>query len=111
MIDAEGVSESTITSWGSCRPGWGHVATERGLLTTPAHSTRTGTGWYGEGAAVLVWKRSTQSAGGQEFTRAGGVWLDGDAFHVTAPHETGAGGTAAIQQALAAAKANPEDVG
>ncbi|MFZ5819748.1 MAG: beta-ketoacyl-[acyl-carrier-protein] synthase family protein, partial [Chloroflexota bacterium] len=40
-----------------------------------------------------------------------GYGATADAFHVTAPHENGAGGAAAIRQALAMAEANLEEVG
>ena len=45
------------------------------------------------------------------YAELAGYGSTADAFHVTAPHEKGEGGRAAILQALASAEANPEDVG
>lgn len=66
----------------------------------------------GEGAAVLVLERegSARKRGATIHAELAGYASTADAFHVTAPHENGEGGTAAILQALAAAHANPADV-
>jgi len=66
----------------------------------------------GEGAAVLVLEResSARKRGAAIHAELAGYASTADAFHVTAPHENGEGGTAAILQALAAAQANPADV-
>jgi 3-oxoacyl-[acyl-carrier-protein] synthase II len=67
----------------------------------------------GEGAGVLVIEResSARERGATIHAELAGYGSTADAFHVTAPHENGEGGAAAIRQALASARANPEDVG
>lgn len=67
----------------------------------------------GEGAAVLVLEteRHARARGAEILAELAGYGATADAFHVTAPDENGAGGAAAIRLALAAARANPEEVG
>ena len=67
----------------------------------------------GEGAAVIVLERESQARarGARIYAELAGYGSTADAFHVTAPHEKGEGGRAAILQALSSAGANPEDVG
>jgi 3-oxoacyl-(acyl-carrier-protein) synthase len=67
----------------------------------------------GEGAAVLVLEGEShaKARGATILAELAGYGSTADAFHVTAPHEKGEGGSAAILQALASAKAKPEDVG
>ena len=67
----------------------------------------------GEGAAVLVLEREShaKARGAHIYAELAGYGATADAFHVTAPHENGEGGAAAIRQALHSAGANPEDVG
>lgn len=67
----------------------------------------------GEGAAVLVLERedAARKRGATIYAELAGYGSTADAFHVTAPHENGEGGSAAIRQALESARANPEDVG
>jgi 3-oxoacyl-(acyl-carrier-protein) synthase len=67
----------------------------------------------GEGAAVLVLETESRAKarGANILAELAGYGSTADAFHVTAPHENGAGGAAAILQALASAEANPEDIG
>jgi beta-ketoacyl-acyl-carrier-protein synthase II len=67
----------------------------------------------GEGAAVLVLERESRARarGARIYAELAGYGSTADAFHVTAPHEKGEGGRAAILQALASAGANPADVG
>ncbi len=67
----------------------------------------------GEGAAVLVLEREShaRARGIRIYAELAGYGSTADAFHVTAPHDQGEGGRAAILQALASAEANPEDVG
>src|SRR5574341_1049090 len=67
----------------------------------------------GEGAAVLVLEREShaKARGANILAELAGYGATADAFHVTAPHEKGEGGAAAIRQALASAQANLEDVG
>jgi 3-oxoacyl-(acyl-carrier-protein) synthase len=67
----------------------------------------------GEGAAVLVLESEShaKARGANILAELAGYGSTADAFHVTAPHEQGAGGAAAIRQALATARAKLEDVG
>jgi beta-ketoacyl-acyl-carrier-protein synthase II len=67
----------------------------------------------GEGAAVLVLERedAARKRGATIFAELAGYGSTADAFHVTAPHENGEGGSAAMRAALESARANPEDVG
>jgi len=67
----------------------------------------------GEGAAVLVLEREShaKARGTNILAELAGYGSTADAFHVTAPHEDGIGGAAAIRQALDTAEANPEDIG
>jgi beta-ketoacyl-acyl-carrier-protein synthase II len=66
----------------------------------------------GEGAAVLVLEElehaKTRSA--EVLGELAGYGSTGDAFHITAPHEQGVGGAAAMRLALNDAKLNPGDV-
>lgn len=66
----------------------------------------------GEGAGVLVLERETaaRKRGATIYAELAGYGSTADAFHVTAPHENGEGGSAAILQALASAHAEPKDV-
>lgn len=67
----------------------------------------------GEGAAVLVLETEShaKARSANILAELAGYGSTADAFHVTAPHENGAGGAAAIRQALTAARANPEELG
>jgi 3-oxoacyl-(acyl-carrier-protein) synthase len=67
----------------------------------------------GEGSAVIVLETESRAKarGANILAELAGYGSTADAFHVTAPHEQGEGGKAAIRMALASAKANPEDVG
>jgi len=67
----------------------------------------------GEGSAVIVLETESRAKarGANILAELAGYGSTADAFHVTAPHEQGEGGAAAIRMALASAKANPEDVG
>jgi beta-ketoacyl-acyl-carrier-protein synthase II len=67
----------------------------------------------GEGAAVLMLERESyaKARGANILAELAGYGSTADAFHVTAPHEDGVGGAAAILQALKTAEANLEDVG
>ena len=67
----------------------------------------------GEGAAILVLEREShaKARGATILAELAGYGSTADAFHVTAPHEEGAGGKAAILQALQTAEANLEEVG
>jgi len=67
----------------------------------------------GEGAAVLVLERESdaKARGANILAELAGYGATADAFHVTAPHEQGAGGSAAMQMALASAGANVDELG
>jgi 3-oxoacyl-[acyl-carrier-protein] synthase II len=118
VLDAclTGASEATVTSLGVAafdRVG----ATSRrnddySMTPQPFDKNRDGL-VMGEGAAVLVLERESfaKARGATILAELAGYGSTADAFHVTAPHETGAGGAAAIRQALLTAEANPEDVG
>jgi len=118
VLDAclAGASEATVTSLGVAafdRVG----ATSRrndnySMTPQPFDKNRDGL-VMGEGAAVLVLERESyaKARGAIILAELAGYGSTADAFHVTAPHETGAGGAAAIRQALLTAEANPEDIG
>ena len=67
----------------------------------------------GEGAGVLVLEREShaKARGANILAELAGYGATADAFHVTAPHETGAGGAAAMRMALDSAQANDDDLG
>jgi 3-oxoacyl-[acyl-carrier-protein] synthase II len=66
----------------------------------------------GEGAGILVLEKEghAQSRGVEILAELAGYAATADAFHVTAPEEKGAGSSRAMQMALEAAQALPEDV-
>ena len=67
----------------------------------------------GEGAGVVVLERETDAKkrGATIFAELAGYGATADAYHVTAPHETGAGGAAARKMALDSAGANADELG
>jgi 3-oxoacyl-(acyl-carrier-protein) synthase len=67
----------------------------------------------GEGAAVLILETESHARrrGANILAELAGYGSTADAFHVTAPHEKGEGGAAAMQMALNAACANVDDIG
>ena len=67
----------------------------------------------GEGAAVLVLETEAhaKARGATILAELAGYAATADAFHITAPHEEGAGGAAAIRLALESAKVNVDEVG
>ena len=67
----------------------------------------------GEGAAVLVLETEAhaKARGANILAELAGYGATSDAFHVTAPHETGEGGSAAMRTALASARATIDDLG
>src|SRR5574339_162750 len=67
----------------------------------------------GEGAAVLVLETEShaKARGANILAELAGYGATADAFHVTAPHESGEGGSAAMRMALAAAKATVDELG
>lgn len=118
MLDAclAGASESTVTSLGMAafdRVGAMSRRNEDYSMTPqPFDKNRDGL-VMGEGAAVLVLERESdaKARGANILAELAGYGSTADAFHVTAPHEGGAGGAAAIRRALTAAQANTEEVG
>lgn len=118
MIDAAvtGASEATITSTGVAafdRVGAMSRKNDKYDMTPqPFDKNRDGL-VMGEGAAILVIERESDAKkrGANIYAELAGYGATADAFHVTAPHEHGAGGAAAIRMALESAKANLEDVG
>jgi beta-ketoacyl-acyl-carrier-protein synthase II len=67
----------------------------------------------GEGAAVLVLETEShaKARGANILAELAGYGATADAFHVTAPHEQGEGGAAAMRMALASAHATIDDLG
>jgi len=67
----------------------------------------------GEGAAVLVLETEShaRARGATILAELAGHAATADAFHITAPHENGVGGAAAIHLALESAKVNADEVG
>ena len=67
----------------------------------------------GEGAAVLVLETEShaRARGANILAELAGYGATADAFHVTAPHENGEGGSAAMRMALDSARASVDDLG
>lgn len=67
----------------------------------------------GEGAATLMLERESfaKARGARILAEIAGYGSTADAFHITAPHESGAGGAAAIRLALETAGAAMDEVG
>ncbi len=118
MIDAAvaGAAESTI-----CETGVGAFdrigATSRrnddySMTPSPFDKNRDGL-VMGEGAGVLVLEteRHAKARGANILAELAGYGSTADAYHVTAPDENGAGGSAAIRAALASAGVNLDQVG
>jgi 3-oxoacyl-[acyl-carrier-protein] synthase II len=111
-----GGAESTILRVGMAafdRVGaMSHQNDDYSMTPAPFDKNRDGL-VMGEGAAVLVLEREThaRARGARIYAELAGYGSTADAFHVTAPHENGEGGTAAITAALDSAMANPSDVG
>lgn len=118
MIDAAvtGAAEATISSIGVAafdRVGAMSRRNDNYSMTPqPFDKNRDGL-VMGEGAAVLILEResSAKKRGAVILAELAGYGATADAYHVTAPHEYGAGGAAAILMALSSAQASPEDVG
>ena len=111
-----GASESTVTSVGVAAFDRVGAMSRRNedYSMTPAPFDKNRDGLVmGEGAAVFVMEREAHARqrGAHIYAELAGYGSTADAFHVTAPHENGEGGTAAIKLALQTAGANPEDVG
>ena len=118
MIDAAlaGAAETTITSTGVAAFDRVGAMSRRNedYSMTPQPFDRNRDGLVmGEGAGVLVLERETdaKARGAHILAELAGYGATADAFHVTAPHEHGAGGAAAILMALKSAGANFDEVG
>ena len=66
----------------------------------------------GEGACVLVLEELNRAKerGANILAELAGYGITGDAFHITAPHDEGAGGAKAIVQAMEIAEVNSSDI-
>ena len=111
-----GSAEATI-----CRIGYAGFAALRAMSTsyndTPTKASRP---WdkgrdgfvMGEGAGIVVLEEyeHAKARGAKIYGEVVGYGLTGDAYHMTAPEETGDGGYRAMKAALARAGLKPEDV-
>ena len=118
MIDAAlaGAAEVTICSTGVAAFDRVGAMSRRNddysMAPQPFDKNRDGL-VMGEGAAVLVLEREShaKARGANILAELAGYGATADAFHVTAPHENGAGGSAAMRMALESAQANIEELG
>ena len=118
MIDAAlaGAAETTITSTGVAAFDRVGAMSRRNddysMTPQPFDKNRDGL-VMGEGGAVLVLERESdaKARGANILAELAGYGATADAYHVTAPHEHGAGGAAAMLMALSSAKANIDEVG
>jgi 3-oxoacyl-[acyl-carrier-protein] synthase II len=118
MIDAAlaGAAETTVCSTGVAafdRVGaMSRRNSDYSMTPQPFDKNRDGL-VMGEGAAVLVLETESHARerGANILAELAGYGATSDAFHVTAPHENGEGGSAAMRMALAAAKASVDDLG
>lgn len=116
-IDAclAGASEATVTRIGvSCFDRLGALSRRNDDFSgTPAPFDAERDGLVmGEGAAVLVLEslETARARGAQVLAELAGYGSTADAFHVTAPHDQGAGGAEAMRAALESAGADVKDV-
>jgi 3-oxoacyl-[acyl-carrier-protein] synthase II len=118
MIDAAlaGATEMTICSTGVAAFDRVGAMSRRNedysMAPQPFDKNRDGL-VMGEGAGVLVLETEShaKNRGANILAELAGYGATADAFHVTAPHEQGAGGAAAMRMALDSAGANAEDLG
>jgi 3-oxoacyl-[acyl-carrier-protein] synthase II len=118
MIDAAvtGAAEMTICSVGVAAFDRVGAMSRRNddysMTPQPFDKNRDGL-VMGEGAAVLVLEREedAKKRGANILAELAGYGATADAFHVTAPHENGAGGAAAMKMALDSARATVDDLG
>jgi 3-oxoacyl-[acyl-carrier-protein] synthase II len=68
---------------------------------------------FGEGASVVILEslEHAQARGAHIYAELLGYGASADAYHITAPQESGEGAAAAMQMALDQAKLRPEDIG
>jgi beta-ketoacyl-acyl-carrier-protein synthase II len=118
MIDAAlaGAAETTVCSTGVAafdRVGAMSRRNEDYSMTPqPFDKDRDGL-VMGEGAAVLVLETESHARGrgANILAELAGYGATADAFHVTAPHENGEGGSAAMRMALDSARSDVDQVG
>jgi 3-oxoacyl-[acyl-carrier-protein] synthase II len=118
MIDAAvaGATESTICPVGVAAFDRVGAMSRRNddysMTPQPFDKNRDGL-VMGEGAAILILETEShaKARGANILAELAGYGATADAFHVTAPHENGAGGAAAMRMALASARANEDEVG
>ena len=118
MIDAAlaGAAEVTICSTGVAAFDRVGAMSRRNdnysMAPQPFDKNRDGL-VMGEGAAVLVLEREShaRARGANILAELAGYGATADAFHVTAPHEKGEGGSAAMRMALESAQANVDELG
>lgn len=118
MIDVAltGAAEATITSTGVAAFDRVGAMSRRdtGAAMTPQPFDKNRDGLVmGEGSGVLVLERESdaKARGAVIYAELAGYGATADAYHVTAPHEHGAGGAAAMLMALKSAGANVDEVG
>ena len=118
MIDAAlaGATEMTICSTGVAAFDRVGAMSRRNddysMAPQPFDKNRDGL-VMGEGAAILVLEREShaRARGANILAELAGYGATADAFHVTAPHEKGEGGAAAMRMALDSAQANLDELG
>jgi beta-ketoacyl-acyl-carrier-protein synthase II len=118
MIDAAlaGAAESTVCSVGVAAFDRVGAMSRRNddysMTPQPFDKNRDGL-VMGEGAAVLVLETESHAKkrGANILAELAGYGATADAYHVTAPHEQGEGGAAAMRMALDAAGATINDLG
>jgi beta-ketoacyl-acyl-carrier-protein synthase II len=118
MIDAAlaGAAETTVCSTGVAAFDRVGAMSRRNedYSTAPQPFDKNRDGLVmGEGAAVLVLETEShaKARGANILAELAGYGATADAFHVTAPHENGEGGSAAMRMALASARAPMDDLG
>lgn len=116
MIDAAiaGASEAIITPTAVAAFDRMRAMSRRGLeegSPSPFDKNRDGL-VMGEGSGVLILETEShaKSRGAEILAELAGYAASADAFHITAPSDTGRGGSLAIRGALDSAELNPEDV-
>jgi 3-oxoacyl-[acyl-carrier-protein] synthase II len=116
MVDAAlaGGAEATITKIGVAAFDRMQAMSRRGIdegTPSPFDKNRDGL-VIGEGAAVMVLESESHAKkrGANILAELAGYSASADAFHITAPHEHGAGGSQAIRNALNNAGINLDEV-
>ena len=118
MIDAAlaGAAETTVCSTGVAAFDRVGAMSRRNedysMAPQPFDKNRDGL-VMGEGAAVLVLETESHARGrgANILAELAGYGATADAFHVTAPHENGEGGSAAMRMALDSARSDVDQIG